>query len=416
MTTDQLIGHESLHPFINFDGQLVRHQDPSFWMLLGEAKSKSAHVGRVPLRQDTSDEIMRIYFAKGVNATTAIEGNSLTEDQVRRRIEGELELPPSLAYQGIEVDNMKDQYERIMAACSSGTLDYEIAPSYIDTVNAGILANLELESHVHPGQYRTAVVTVGPYRAPAPEYVPSLVRRLCEWLNSGSFRPRDAEGRIPFGFLRATLAHLYLAWIHPYGDGNGRTARLIEFRCLVSAGVPVPAAFALTSHYNDTRDRYYKQLNAASKMADPFPFLQYAVQGWVDRLRELLESVHAQQNELAWRDFATQILSQSRQRPETIDRQRKLVFTLTVAGPTPKDKLRHLNSILVEAYADKTDKTISRDVNRLAALGLIEETSPGVWESSQWRMMHFLPVQDFSPEVPQLPLQYLSDTGTPIAS
>jgi Fic family protein len=399
MPTDQ-------HHFINFDAQLDRHPDPSFWMLLGEAKSKSVHVGRVPLRADTSDEIMRIYFAKGVNATTAIEGNSLTEEQVRKRIEGNLDLPPSLAYQGIEVDNMKEQYQHIMSECLTSELSYNISPHYIDSVNAGVLANLEHEDHVDPGQYRDVVVTVGPYRAPEPERVPGFMKQLCEWLNGPAFLPKDEEQLVPFGFLRATLAHLYLAWIHPYGDGNGRTARLVEFRCLVSAGVPVPAAFALTSHYNDTRDMYYRNLNQASRSADPFPFLRYALQGWVDRLKDLLERVHAQQNDLAWRDYVTQMLNLSGQRPDTIDRQRRLVIDLTGAGPTSKDNLRRLTPRLVEKYRDKTAKTVTRDLHQLEAAGLVEEEPDGVWQASQWKMMTFLPVQVFPPDIDQLPLEY----------
>ncbi|WP_433223897.1 Fic family protein [Dactylosporangium sp. CS-047395] len=46
----------------------------------------------------------------------------------------------------------------------------------------------------------------------------------------------------PLAMIKAMLAHLYLAWIHPFGDGNGRTARLIESQLLLQAGVPVPAA------------------------------------------------------------------------------------------------------------------------------------------------------------------------------
>ena len=43
--------------------------------------------------------------------------------------------------------------------------------------------------------------------------------------------------------VRAMMAHLYLAWIHTFGDGNGRTARLLEFLILARSGkVPLPAA------------------------------------------------------------------------------------------------------------------------------------------------------------------------------
>jgi Fic/DOC family len=40
--------------------------------------------------------------------------------------------------------------------------------------------------------------------------------------------------------VKAILAHLYIAWIHPFGDGNGRAARLMELRILLEAGVPMP--------------------------------------------------------------------------------------------------------------------------------------------------------------------------------
>ena len=185
----------------------------------------------------------------------------------------------------------------------------------------------------------------------------------------------------------------------------------MEFRCLVSAGVPVPAAFALTSHFNDTRDMYYRQLNVASKTADPFPFLRYALRGWVDRLKDLLDHVHAQQNDLAWRDYVTQVLNLSGSRPETIDRQRRLVIDLTALGPTTKDQLRRVTPKLVEKYSGKTLKTVTRDLNRLEEAGLVEEISPGVWEAKQWQMMHFLPVQVFPPEIDQLPLEYPAATG-----
>ncbi|CED92167.1 Fido domain [Actinomyces succiniciruminis] len=61
-------------------------------------------------------------------------------------------------------------------------------------------------------------------------------------------------------FILATLAHLHLTWIHPFGDGNGRMSRLLEFELLIRAGVPVPAAHLLSDHYNKTRDMYYSIL------------------------------------------------------------------------------------------------------------------------------------------------------------
>ena len=99
-----------------------------------------------------------------------------------------------------------------------------------------------------------------------------LVERLCEWLNGDDFaRCDDRRETFLRAFLRAVLAHVYIAWIHPFGDGNGRTARLVEFAILTAAGVPAISAHLLSNHYNATRDAYYRQLNQASRSAASSP-------------------------------------------------------------------------------------------------------------------------------------------------
>ena len=61
--------------------------------------------------------------------------------------------------------------------------------------------------------------------------------------------------------IQAIVAHVYIAMIHPFGDGNGRTARLIEFYILLRAGLPDMASHILSNHYNDTRQEYYRRLD-----------------------------------------------------------------------------------------------------------------------------------------------------------
>jgi Fic family protein len=98
------------------------------------------------------------------------------------------------------------------------------------------------------------------------------------------------------------VAHLCLAWIHPFGDGNGRTARLVEFQILLGAGVPTPAAHLLSNHYNQTRTEYYRQLDRASKSGGEIvPFIEYAARGFVDGLREQLHKIRDQQWDVSWR-------------------------------------------------------------------------------------------------------------------
>ncbi|MCK4625478.1 MAG: Fic family protein, partial [Phycisphaerae bacterium] len=91
------------HPWINFQVDF-KSLGPLTWMALGECVSKCEHVANTPLRPATRDELHLIYLAKGVQATTAIEGNTLTEAEVIERIQHKSTLPASKEYLGREVD------------------------------------------------------------------------------------------------------------------------------------------------------------------------------------------------------------------------------------------------------------------------------------------------------------------------
>ena len=92
-------------------------------------------------------------------------------------------------------------------------------------MNAAVLRGLEVEDYVRPGTIRAANVTVGGYRCPDWQDARYLLARLCDTLDG--FEPPEGS-RYAFSILKAIFAHVYLAWIHPFGDGNGRTARLVE--------------------------------------------------------------------------------------------------------------------------------------------------------------------------------------------
>ena len=96
---------ERTHPWISFRIDL-RQAAPSLWLLLGEAVSKCEHIAGVPLRPATAQSLHQLYLAKGALATTAIGGNTLTEQEVLAHLQGKLRLPPSKEYLGQEVDNI----------------------------------------------------------------------------------------------------------------------------------------------------------------------------------------------------------------------------------------------------------------------------------------------------------------------
>src|ERR1700677_2906382 len=89
--------YETSHPWIKFQLDL-QAASPLLWIELGEAASKCEHIAGVALNPQTADELHSLYMAKGAHATTAIEGNTLTEEQVLQLYNNKLTLPPSQEY------------------------------------------------------------------------------------------------------------------------------------------------------------------------------------------------------------------------------------------------------------------------------------------------------------------------------
>src|SRR5690348_3770018 len=87
------------HPWITFGPLDLQHAGAELWMLLGEARSKVEHLALALLKPAVAEEMTRVYLAKGVHATTAIEGNTLTETQVMEIVEGRGNVPSSRQYQ-----------------------------------------------------------------------------------------------------------------------------------------------------------------------------------------------------------------------------------------------------------------------------------------------------------------------------
>jgi Fic family protein len=370
---------EATHPNITFRLDLSRAATAPLWILLGECKAKCQHVARTLLAPQRSHELMVVYLTKGALATTAIEGNTLSEDEARKVVEDVSTLPPSKHYLAQEIRNIVEAYNEIKNELMQDP-SIKVSPQRLHRYNAQILQGLEVEDYVVPGEIRHDPVVVGNvYKAPDAKDCEHLLGRLCDWLNGADFEvPADRpEHRAPLAIVKAMVAHLYLAWIHPYGDGNGRTARLLELQILLSAGFPPPVTQLLSNHYNATRTEYYRQLKRASDTGDVIPFLTYAARGFVDELAEQLDIVWRWQFDDRWEQYVYQTFGELR--TETNRRRLKLTLALSALHPQPATgpQMSMLTPQLARAYAQKTPKTLTRDINAIRKLGLIERVAGG---------------------------------------
>jgi Fic family protein len=384
--------YEATHPWLKFSLRLPP-DDQRLWLLLGEVASKVQHLSGVPLRPDVAAELHRIYLAKGVLATTAIEGNTLNEEQVRQLIDGKLELPKSQQYLQQEVQNIIDVCNReTQELLSPDGGERKLCRDLVEQYNRDVLKGLALSEGTVPGKLRDHSVVVGNvYRGAPAEDCEYLLDRLCTWLNSEDFSPPDEELRIPLALIKAIVAHVYLAWIHPFGDGNGRTARLMEFHVLFANSIPLPAAHLLSDHYNLTRTEYYRELAKASASGgDLLPFIRYALRGFLDGIREQIARIREQQMRVAWENYVHDLFRKLKNSP-TQKRRRELVFDLTDhSGWVEVAGIPLLTPKLAREYAAAGERMVQRDLNALASMHLISRRH-GKVKANRHIIQAFLP-------------------------
>ena len=381
--------YRETHPHISFEfklGDLGRkHRE-----LLVQAYCMCEELKRYlpSVSPEAYRDLMHTYISRGIRATTAIEGSTLTLEEVEQLVSEEPpdtseefeELPNELEENRQMVRNMLDVYEQIRRESS------ELSIGRILEINRLVLQDLKVDKNTVPGEVRAHSVLVGGDKPPPAEDCRMLLKRLLEWLNCDIFAAHpDLIHNFQRIIVKAILAHLYVLYIHPFGDGNGRTARAIEVQVLVEGGIPGPATQLLSNHYNRTRRTYYEQLQRSRRSRDketprPDDFILYALEGFVEGLEEQVELVAQDQTRLNrqrnWELLVQKSHSHSMSLP--IRRQQKVALKLPLDRPTSISEIRFLTPTIARMYGPLTDKTVSRDVGALLKKGLIIMADSGI--------------------------------------
>jgi len=211
--------------------------------------------------------------ARNVHASTAIEGNPLTLEQVRMLEEGR-ELAASDARSEREALNYFAGLRHIEKHAGKKTIRHE------DVFRLHRILTKDVMDQGEAGRYRTVAVRVGRYVPPPAADVSGLMFELLEWLNTGS---RELSPVLSSGIL-----HYRFEAIHPFADGNGRTGRALALWELYRRGFDTHHIFSIDEYFWEDRPRYYAALDAVRTEGDDLTkWLEYCAAG----LRQTLERV-----------------------------------------------------------------------------------------------------------------------------
>jgi Fic family protein len=140
-----------------------------------------------------------------------------------------------------------------------------------------------------PGRWRDGpvIVTRGlgrdPYRPPPSSDVPALVNEVANWLGSGDV------SRHPV--VRAAMAHLNLVSIHPFRDGNGRVARIVQSLVLVKEGLLRPELVSIEPYLGRHTSEYYAVLGEVQGLTfdphrDASAWVEFCIEAHVSEATE----------------------------------------------------------------------------------------------------------------------------------
>ncbi len=381
---------ESTYPHIKFKPNWKL--EPPVYYMLGQCNALIKAINNTAIRPDYLKRLHSIALVKGAQATTAIEGNTLTVEEIEK-IQSGSKLPPSKEYLGIEIENILEAYNHILKTVVIERKTRLIGPELLKSFHKMVGKNLGRHFEAVPGKFRNNNVVVGNYRAPNYQDVETLVINLCDWMRI-EFNYENNQTFVD-AVIQAIVAHIYIAWIHPFSDGNGRTARLLEFYLLLRAGVPDIASHVMSNFYNITRSEYYRQIEASTRSRDVTNFIVYALQGFLDGLNEVLETIQENQLLITWRNYIFGIFEDKMTVGRTRQankRRRNLILEIPSDKSFSMEEILHLKSWIAKDYSTLSGRTLLRDLKELEELGLLERNK-SVYRAKLDILKKFMAVQ-----------------------
>ncbi|MFP2238973.1 Fic family protein [Pseudescherichia vulneris] len=285
-----------------------------------------------------------------IQASLAIEHNSLTTDQVTAIMDGKRVLAPEKEIQ--EVRNAILAYEKMLGWKAWRLNDLQSAHRLL---MAGLVDN--------PGQLRRG--DVGVYRgkklvhmAPPASQLSRLLTDLLFWLKATEIHP----------LIASSVFHYEFEFIHPFADGNGRMGRLWQTLILSQwrselAWLPVETLI----HYQQAR--YYQILGQCDKASDCTLFIEFMLENMLEALREGLAHQTAVAEEMAEEMAEENQITLS-------DREHKL-WLLLKANPI-------LTTAEIAQQFAISPRTVERDIRSLQQKKRLRRVGPtkgGRWQA-----------------------------------
>ena len=326
---------------------------PKINKALVEIERVRGFLDAVKLKDDWFADMQKKALILESHHSTHIEGTALSLEQAKSILEGG-------KVKGINRDDERE------------LLNYKKAMDFIskylgkdDPVSEGIVRELHKilvkgvrGENADPGNYRkiqnyvvnsrTREVV---YTPPPPLDVPHLMREFTEWVSK-------AEDVSPI--LVAGIAQFQFVHIHPFIDGNGRTARLLSTLILYKTGYDFKRLFTISEYYDKDRPSYYQAIQTVRKNnMDMTTWLEY----FVDGLRSQMTEIQAKGEQLIKQDSQLQKIKKI----GLNKRQEKAVKRLIIKGTLSVNEYQLVASCIRRTAQRDLEELVEKKIVKIVA-------------------------------------------------
>ena len=215
--------------------------------------------GRLSATGEQALRLRRANRVRTIHGSVAIEGNTLTEEQVTAILEGKRVIAPPREI--LEVQNALRAYEQL----SDWT---PVKDTDLRKAHGVLMANLLADAGKYRGKSAGIMGKEGVIHvAPPADRVPFLIKQLLQWLKTTDLHP----------LVAGAVFHYEFEVIHPFADGNGRLGRLWQ-TLILSRWNPLFADLAVENMIHTRQSDYYAAINQSNAQNDAVPFITYMLE------------------------------------------------------------------------------------------------------------------------------------------
>ena len=350
------IPYETPRQWILFDLAAVQVE------LLG-AKAAMLALTQIPYQRSWAEQLQQIQLKREVAGTSRIEGAEFTER--------ELDLAMRETPQQLETRSQRQ------AACALATYrwiakleaDRPVDEPLVCEIHRRIVFGCD-DDHCPPGRPRGRDdnVTFGTPRHRGVEGgddCQAVLRQLCQAAQT-IFRDHDP-------LIQALALHYHFAAMHPFLDGNGRTARALEALMLQRVGLRDTLFIAMSNYYYEEKAGYLNALAETRALShDLTPFLKFALKGVEKQCNRLFSEIRLQVAKALYRNTMTDLFGRLRSPRKRVmsDRHVQLLQLLLDRGSQNFSEVIKQTTGLY--HLKNFRKALIRDLSYLAALQAIE--------------------------------------------